>query len=202
MKKQIISSILIFCMLIQIHLTQVGCTSFYPAGDNDLSKYSEESGLLLRMQDKTDLDISPANSVFIDSSAEFIYAVGKEYNYSTKKLSDFKGVIEKDKIDSAKFFEINSTKYYICWLNDNRKITCEKEMFSTTPDSGSSFWLVYDNNKNEIRKVHDSEIEAVEIQKTNWVATSFLILIGAAALTLLIFSITYEGITFENGGSF
>jgi len=75
-------------------------------------------------------------------------------------------------------------------------------MFSTTPDSGSSFWLVYDNNKNEIRKVHDSEIEAVEIQKTNWVATSFLIIIGAVALTLLIFGITYEGITFENGGSF
>jgi len=100
-------------MLIQIPLTQVGCTSFYPAGDNDLSKYSEESGILLRMKDKTDLDISPENSVFIDSSAEFIYAVGKEYNYSTKKLSDFKGVIEKDKIDSAKFFEINSTKYYM-----------------------------------------------------------------------------------------
>lgn len=201
MKKQIITLILIFCILVQIPLTQAGCTSFYPTGDNDLSKYSSESRLLLRMKDKTDLDITPANSVFIDSSIEFIYAIGKEYNYDTKKFSDFAGVIEKGKIDSAKFLESNSKKYYIYWINDNRKITCEREAYSMASDSAGSFWVVYDNNKNEARKIYNSDIETVEVRKTNWLATSFLIVLGAVALTLLIFSITWEGITFENGGS-
>jgi len=192
MRTKIISSILVFCMLIQIPLTQVGCTSFYPTGDNDLSKYSAESRLLLKMKDKTDLDITPADCVSIDSSSELIYAIGKEYNYETKKFSDFDGVIEKEKIDSAKFLESNSKKYYIYWINDNRKIICEREAYPIAPDSGSSFWLMYDNNKNEARKIYNSDIEMVEIQKTNWLATSFLIFMGAAVLTFAILSMIFS----------
>ena len=92
-----------------------------------------------------------------------------------------------------------------CWGIGKRCIflSIESRNFIDTKEESSSLKLLGNNdkNKNEIRKVHDSEIEAVEIQKTNWIATSFLILIGALALTLIIFSIKWEGITFKNGGS-
>jgi hypothetical protein len=183
MKKQIISSILISCILIQIPLTHFGCTSFYPTEDNNLSKYHNyEGNLLLKMKDATELRITPMNSFCVKSESEFIYGIGKEYNFKSKESSDFAGIIEKNKIDSSKLIENQSTPYRIYWLHDNRKIICEKEIFCTAP----GFWSVLDNNMHEFRKIYDCEIETIEIQETNWLKTSALIVLGTALVLFVV----------------
>lgn len=126
--KKIISVILIYCILIQIPLTHLGCKSFYPTEENkSLSNYNNYEGrILLKLKDNTELEVAHKYSVFI------------------------------------------------------------------TPDSGSGFWLVMENNKDEPRKIYDSDIEGIQVLKTNWVTTSLLIIGGVALVAVVGFFIIYS----------
>ena len=186
--KKIISLLLIYCLVIQIPLTHLGCTSFYPTEENkSLSNYNNYEGrILLKLKDNTELEITPKNSFFVDRPSELIYGSGLEFNYTNKKNTYFTGIIEKDMIDSTKLIEYNSNQYIEYWMKDNRKLTMEvKKLLTITPDSGSNFWLVMDNNKDEIRKIYDSDIEEIQVLKTNWVTTSFLISGGIVLVSLI-----------------
>jgi len=144
-------------MLIQIPLTHLGCTSFYPTGDADLSKYSNHEGsILLKLKDKSELEVPQKCSLFI----------------------------EKGKIDQAKLSEYNSTLY---WTKDYRRLRSEvDEIVSTLPNSADSFWLVMDDKENEIKKICAGDIEEIQIQKINWVTTSILVVSMTGLLIFLL----------------
>lgn len=194
MNKRIISSVLIYCILIQLTYTYTGCTSLYPVSNNNPALSDYEGELLLKLKDKRELHINTQNAFYIETPSNLFYCVGKEYNFTTKKLSDFKGIIERDKIDSSevKMYNLNNVTAY--WLNDNRKISCEKELYSITPDSGAGYWLALDNSNYKVWKVFDREIQYIFKKETNVAATVGLVVVSALVLGLLIFSLTWEGI--------
>lgn len=129
------------------------------------------------MKDNTELETTPKNCFFIEKPSEFTLGIGLEFNYEYKKFLKFNGIIETNKIDSTDFVEFNKKHFQIYWMSDNRKLIIEKELYSVTPDSGSGFWLVI-NNKEKIRKIYDSDIKEIRVLKTNWGATSLLIVCG------------------------
>ncbi|MEJ2614392.1 MAG: hypothetical protein P8Z35_05515, partial [Ignavibacteriaceae bacterium] len=200
---KIIVSILISCMLLQLQFTQIGCTSFYPVNDNNkLVEYNNYSGkILLKLKDKTELNINPKYSIFIDKPSDLIYGTGSEFNYKDRKSFDFKGIIEKDAIDSGKVIESNSTAYHLYWTRNNRRLSFKVgKVFSIAPDSGSGFWLVFDNNRDEYKKIYDRDIAEIQVQKTNWVTTSILILLGIGVLALFIAAGSISGLGGSWGG--
>ncbi|MGE5806962.1 MAG: hypothetical protein ACM34M_14305, partial [Ignavibacteria bacterium] len=118
---------------------------------------------------------------------ESIYGNGKLYNYETRKLSDFKGFIEKDKIDSSKVIENNSILYHQFWLKDNRSLSFEEDkIIRVAPDPGKNIWLVLDENEMKLIKISDSEISEVQVPKINWITTSIVSVLGIGLLILLI----------------
>ena len=189
MKKQIISSILIFCMLIQVPLTHIGCTSFYPPGEEDnLSDLiNSKEGLLLKLKDETEIETIPNNYFYLDKPVEFIYGIGHQYKYENKRSTVFKGFIEKDKIDSCRVIEYNSILYHIYWMKDNRILNFEEDKIITVaPDSGKNIWLLVDDSNKRFIKISDSEISEVQVSKINWVTTSIVMVLGIGLLVLFI----------------
>jgi len=106
------------------------------------------------------------------------------------------GIIENNKIDSTRLFnEYNSTPHYVYWMNDKRRLSFKEEkIFSITADSGCGFWVVVDNNKVVFRKIYDADIEEIQVLKTNWIATSILILLGISLIALGITASSFSGV--------
>ena len=197
MKTKIISSILIFCTLVQIPLTQVGCTSFYPLGEDDnLSKHiNSKKELLLKLKDQTEVYVLPDNYFYLDKPVEFIYGIGSQYNYENQRISVFEGFIEIDKIDSCKVIENNSILHHLFWLKDKRRLSFEEDkIIRAVPDSLKYTWLLVEYNKPKLIEISNSEISEVQVRKINWVTTSIASVLGIGLLVLFIVAcIQYSG---------
>lgn len=205
MVRKIISSVLVSSFLLQIMLTSFGCKAFYPLNNDDdlLENVSSKNRLLLKLKDQSELDLEPETYLFVDKPSEFIYGIGAKFDFSGRMRSKFVGSVSKDEIVSMEvILIIDSTAYYRYLLKDSTRITFQKgKIYSATPDSGSEYWIVLDNDQNDLRIINKSEIEEIQINKTNWIATSLLLGIGIGFIALIIVASQFAGFE-SSGGTF
>ncbi len=187
--KPIISGILIYCILIQTLITNIGCTSFYPAeGINNLAHFKDyENNILLKLSDNSYLAITPKRFFFVNQPANLVYGTGSVYDYKTKKISGFTGFIEKKVIDSSLVVKVLDEAIHVYWTKDSKKYAFEnKDVITITPDSGKYFWIVRDDFTGKFRKINNSDIQEIQLQKTNWVRTSLLITAAAGLVAVIL----------------
>ena len=93
--KKIITYLLIYCIIIEPSLLNMGCTSFYPVeGANNLDDYRYyEEEILIRLKNGDELIVYPGDLYFVNRNSEFIYARGEEYNFNTNNSTSFNGII-------------------------------------------------------------------------------------------------------------
>ena len=189
MKAKIISYLLIYCLIIEPSLLNMGCTSFYPSeGTKNLNDYRNHEGkILIRLKNGVELIVNPKNLYFVDRNSEFIYAEGNEFNFVTKSTTSFNGVILPGKIDSEKVIENNSDIYHLFWMQDNTKLIIEDEnLYRAAPDSQSGYWMLVDSYRKEFHKIYNSDIAGIEIQDIDWDKTSMVIALGLGISIVLI----------------
>lgn len=157
---KLISWILIYCLLIQIPLMDMGCMSFYSTEkDNNLANYQNyDNDILVKLKDSTEIKIPEGGIYFIN----------------------------KDKIDSSKAIADNSGHYQFYWMNNGKRFIFGLENdYNLSPDSISNFYIVMDKNKNEFRKIYDNDIKEIRLQKTNGVIIAALAVTSVTAIILI-----------------
>jgi hypothetical protein len=189
MKAKIITYSLIYLLIIEPSLLNMGCTSFYPVeGATNLDDYkNHQDEILIRLKNGEELIVNPKNLYFVDRDSEFIYAEGEEYNFATKSSTSFEGIILPGKIDSEKVIEDNLDIYHLFWLQDSSKLNIEDEnLYRVAPDSQSGYWMLVDSYRKEFHKIYNSDIAGIEIQDIDWDKTSMVIALGLGISIVLI----------------
>ena len=153
MKSKIISSILISSLLIQITLTSGGCMTFLPVEDNNLAHHQDDDNtLLVKLKDKRDIEIEPQNLIYYGNDSLFIYGKGYELNLADttyKRLFHFKGFVSPApaKIDSEKVIMYDSSKYYLFWMNNNKRVSIrEDDLTRFTSNTMDNYWVAKSEN--------------------------------------------------------
>ena len=184
--KKLITLILIYCLIIQIPFFNEGCMSYFPIeGDKTLLNHKiYNNDILIKLKDSTDVEVPQ----------------GRIYH------------LEKDKIDSAKVAEYESSHYQIFWMHDKKKITFkignERDM---QPDSSNDFWIVWDKNEETFIRINNSDIQEIQTHKVDGTKTSLLLvgILGVCAILGFIFAKKdtayisifphYKGYTYQRG---
>jgi hypothetical protein len=202
MQRKIISLLLIFCLLIQLPITNIGCRAAFPTGENDLSKYVNENGhILIKLKDDTEIETFSESIFLIKDSSEFFYGKGDKYNYEDKSLSEFDGTFYNYDIDSTKSIIGNSKSYQLFWMKDNTRLSFEVgNIFIVKPDSGKSCWAVKEYSEgsvksNKLIRIYENDISEVQEFKTTWVGYTILGLSIAAVIVLGIAGVNYQSKT-------
>ena len=197
---KIIAAILIYSFLIQIVLMNVGCMSYYPVkGEYELDNYKNyKDNILVKLKNKTEVEVIPQDLLYLQKNSKFRYGEGDEYDPSSRELSYFRGIIFPSKrdsenslltdlkklnikyfsssgIDSERIIVNNSTIYHLFWLKNRIRLNFKDGNFILITDSVRNFWVAVDPYKKEFRKMNNSNIERIEIQKIDWVKTSIYI---------------------------
>lgn len=189
MVEKIISYTLVSSFLLNLILTSFSCKSFYvPVDDEDLqSNITSKNRLMIKLKDKSQLDLNPESYLLIETPSEFIYGIGNEFDFENKKESKFVGLLSKSEVDSTERFIFRSETLHKYWLKNNKRIIFEEgKVYEITPASGSGFWIVLDSDKDVLRKIDAKDIEEIQVRKTNWIASSFLFVVGIGLLALII----------------
>lgn len=185
--KKLISTLLIIAFIFEITLTSAGCNAFYPPlNDEELqTNIALKNQLLLKLKDHSQLVLRQGEYTFIDKPSDLIFGIGRKFNYQTKKDSLFIGSFHFNEIDSATTLEKGLSVYHKYYLSDNSSIVFEgTKMFKVTPDSGSKYWITF-NNLNELQKIKQDEIEEIQVLKTD-VTSTIIAFIGIGVILGLI----------------
>lgn len=174
--KRYICSILIITFLSY----SVSCTSFYQLNEDEkLDTYlSSGSDLLFILRDSSNVEANSGNYFFISEPKDFIYVIGDLTNKKTRRIEHFESEIKREDIDSTQSVIIESQKYFIYWLKDSTRIAFEEgEFIDLVPEMGSGFWLIKDENKKPLfEKIDADDIKEIQVEKTNYLTTSLLVL--------------------------
>ena len=190
MKTQIISSILIFSLLIQIALTTEGCMEFRPVEDNNLAHHQKDTNtLLIRLKDKRDIEVEPENLIYYGNDSLFIYGKGYELNLADttyNRLFHFNGLILPANIDSEKVIVYDSTKFYLFWMNNNKRISIKEDNLARfNSNTMDNYWVAKSENMG-YQQFYEKDIAAIEkkgltdTQKALGNIAILLVIIGAA----------------------
>jgi hypothetical protein len=168
MKSKIISSILISSLLIQITLTGGGCMTFLPVEDKNLAHHQEdENTLLVKLKDKRDIEVEPENLIYYGNDSLFIYGKGYELNLADttyKRLFHFNGFVSPApaKIDSEKVIKYDSSKYYLFWMNNNKRISIkEDDLVRFSSNTMDNYWVTKSENMG-YQQFYAKDIAAIE----------------------------------------
>jgi hypothetical protein len=205
MNKKQISYVLLNSLLIQIMLTSLGCHSFYPPNDDkDLEEnINSKERLLLKLKDQSQLDLESEYYFFVDKPSELILGIGYKYGFSNRSGPKFVGAISNDEVDSTQTFIYGSTIVIKYWLKNDENIMFEKEkILNITPASGSGLWIVLDSDNNALRKIDSTDVEEIQIHKTNWITTSILLAAVIGFIAMGIAASQFSGGVSLGGGSF
>lgn len=189
--KKIIIYLLIYCIVIEPSLLNMGCTSFYPVeGTSTLDDYRNyEDEILIRLYDGEELIAYPSDLYFVNRNSEFIYARGEEYNLNTKNSTSFNGIILPGEIDSEKVIVEDSDKYNLFWMQDSIKLIIEeKNLYRSAPDSQRGYWMYVKAYpyRTIYQKIYNSDIAGIEIRDVDWVKTSIATVLGLGLILFLI----------------
>jgi len=194
MKRKIISYILIFCLLVQLPIANIGCRAAFPTGDNDLSKYANENEhIIIKLKDDTEIETNGEYIFLIKDSSEFFYGKGDKYDYEDNTLSNFNDTFYNFDIDSTKSITNNSKSYQLFWMKNNTRLSFEAgNIFSFKPDSGKSCWAVKEYSEGSVKsnkpiRIYDNDISEVQEFKTTWVGYT---IVGLAAVGFIVLGIT------------
>jgi hypothetical protein len=168
MKTKIISSILISTLLIQIALTSGGCMTFLPVEDNNLAHHQEDGNtLLVKLKDKRDIEIEPKNLIYYGNDSLFIYGKGYELNLADttyQRLFPFNGFVSPApaKIDSEKVIMYDYSKYYLFWMNNNKRISIkEDDLTRFNSNTMDNYWVAKSENMG-YQQFYVKDIAAIE----------------------------------------
>ena len=189
MKVKIISSILISSLLIQITLTSGGCMTFKPVEDNNLAHHqNDDNTLLVKLKDKRDIEIEPKNLIYYGNDSLFIYGNGYELNLADTaiiRLAHFNGLIFPANIDSEKVIIYDSTKYYLFWMNNNKRISIgEDSLARFNSNTIDNYWVAKSENMG-YQQFYAKNIVAIE-EKGNTAMDANFITITVAIILLAI----------------
>ena len=190
MKSKIISSILISSLLIQITLTSGGCMTFLPVEDNNLAHHQDDNNkLLVKLKDKRDIEIEPKNLIYYGNDSLFIYGKGYELNLADttyNRLFHFNGLILPANIDSEKVIVYDSTKFYLFWMNNNKRISIKEDNLARfNSNTMDNYWVAKSENMG-YQQFYEKDIAAIEkkgltdTQKALGNIAILLVIIGAA----------------------
>jgi hypothetical protein len=197
MKSKIISSILIFCLLIQLPVANIGCRAAFPPGDTDLSKYAnEDDQFLIVLKDSTVVQVNPGELIFVEDSSKIFYGRGEKYDYDNETLSDFDNMFYDHEIDSTKVLESNSKFYQIFWMKNNTRMSFEAgKVLSVMSDSGKSCWVVWKKERGEFIKIYEDDISEIQLIHTTWVDYTLytLTLVGMIVLIIALSDLGGDG---------
>lgn len=155
--KRFIYVVLIYSLIVQMVLTNAGCSSFYPtAGDIDnFVKYDND--IMLIMKDSTEIEV-PKNGVFF---------------------------LEKERIDSSKAEYLNDDVYQIFWMKDKKKISFKVNTpLEYSSDTFNGFYFVLNKSNNEFRIVDKNDIAEIQEQKSD--STKNILLVCAIVVAISI----------------
>ena len=156
--KRYVSSVLINSLLIQMILTNAGCTSFYPtAGDiENFVKYDND--IMLIMKDSTEIEV-PKKGVFF---------------------------IEKERIDSSKAEYLNDDVYQIFWVKDKKKISFKVNTpLEYSSDTLDGYYFVLNKTNNEFKIVDKNDIAEIQEQKSDPTKTILLVCAIVVAISIV-----------------
>jgi hypothetical protein len=192
MKTKIISSILISSLLIQITLTSGGCMTFKPVEDNNLAHHQKDDNtLLVKLKDKRDIEVEPENLIYYGNDSLFIYGQGYELNLADttyQRLFHFNGFVSPAPatIDSEKVIMYDSSKYYLFWMNNNKRISIkEDDLTRFRSKTMDNYWVAKSENMG-YQQFYEKDIAAIEkkgltdTQKALGNIAILLVIIGAA----------------------
>jgi hypothetical protein len=128
MKTKIISTVIIYSLLIQIALISPGCMSTFPInGGNEPANYRDyKNKISIVLKDRNEVEVYPKNLYYVPADSEFIYGEGDEYSYlpeAYRKFTAFKGIISPAAIDSEAVVNSNSTIYHIIYIKDIKRLS-------------------------------------------------------------------------------
>ena len=168
MKIKIISSILTSTLLIQITLTSGGCMTFLPVEGNNLANHQNDTNtLLIRIKDKRELKVEPENLIYYGNDSLFIYGEGYELNLADteySRLISFKGFVSPApaKIDSEKAIMYDSSKYYLFWMNNNKRISIREDNLARfNSNIMDNYWVAKSENMG-YQQFYAKDIAAIE----------------------------------------
>jgi hypothetical protein len=155
--KKYISAVLIYSLLVQMVLTNAGCTSFYPV-TGELSNFVKyDNDIMLIMKDITEIEV-PKNGVFF---------------------------IEKERIDSSKTEYLNDDVYQIFWMKDKKKISFKVNTpLEYSSDTLDGYYFVLNKTNNEFKIVDKNDIAEIQEQKSD--PTKNILLVCAIVVAISI----------------
>ncbi len=191
MKLKFFNWLLIYCLIIEPSLLNMGCTSFYTAEKgNDLNEYLNDNALIIvKLKDESKIKVKTNNIFYLKKGSEFIFGEGKKFDYLEKKSLYFKDYIPAEDIKSEEIRSDNSTSIHLFRMKDSTKILIQtEELFRIRPDKNNDSWVLYAEVENKFHKISTSDIAGVEIEKFDWVLTSIVITLSLGLILFLLLS--------------
>ena len=191
MKSKIISSILISSLLIQISLTSGGCMTFSPVDDNNLANHKKDGNtLLIKLKDKRNIEVKPENLIYFGNDSLFIYGKGYELNLADtakRRLTHFNGLIFPANIDSENVFIYDSTKFYLFWMNNNKRISIRKDNLARfNSNTMDNYWVAKSEDMG-YQQFYEKDITVIEEKGPNKEAKIIGITAGVIGFAALIY---------------
>ena len=192
MKTKVISSILISSLLIQITLTSGGCMTFKPVDDNNLANHRNDiNTLLIKLKDKREVKVEPENLVYYGNESLIIYGEGDEFNLAdTTKIgpTHFNGLIFPANIDSEKVIIYDSTKYFLFWTNNNKRISIREDNLGRfNSNTIDNYWVAKSENMG-YQQFYENDILSIKQGERNYEEIYYLALIVAVVILVVMLS--------------
>lgn len=199
---KLLSWLLIYCIVIEPSLMNMGCTSFYPSGGNNPADYKNtEKEILIIFKNKTELAVKTSRLYFVPKGSEFLYGRGEQFNYSNKRHTRFEGTIPPEKIDSEKVVKDGREIYQFIWLPDVRLIIEAENFYRVEPDNQNDYWAYVNPENGTVKQIYLNDIQAIEIRELDWLKTWLLIGLSLGVLALFIILLSSASGTSHSGGS-
>ncbi len=183
LKNQIISSVLIFCYLIQLSLINLGCYSYNAIknGNNKNFEFPKSNEILkFILKDQSEIEAYSKNCFLVEQKSNLIYCKGLVYDSNEVSPSDFQGFILADQIDSTRYFASGSIPHWLYWLNNDKMLRVDVlNVCDLRKINASQAWFIIDRN-NTYRVIYFDEINQIQTPKINWLST--IIVLGIVVI--------------------
>ena len=127
--------------------------TFKPVEDNNLAHHQKDDNtLLVKLKDKRDIEVEPENLIYYGNDSLFIYGQGYELNLADttyQRLFHFNGFVSPAPatIDSEKVIMYDSSKYYLFWMNNNKRISIkEDDLTRFRSKTMDNYWVAKSEN--------------------------------------------------------
>ncbi len=188
--KSVFIYVLIYCLFVEIPLSNMGCYSYYTLNDSEYNPQNIKSqdNLKFILKNKSEIETSSKDCYFIKRDTTLFYGIGLLFmGKDDMNPTYFNGFINKADIDSMTFMSIDPNLWELYWLKNNTIIRCDNDkIIDLSKSKGVQRWLVKEN-KDKLNVFFSHDIGAIQIQKFNIINTVLIAVPLIIVLGLLVF---------------